>query len=78
MATLEIALTYPVEVNGKVHDKLVLQTKVAAVRRKRGNGSLGGLAALFNVSPNVIAELDESDLQAVTHRLDEYLTNLEG
>lgn len=77
-APLEIALNYPVEVGGVVHDKLVLRRKVAAVRRKRGNGALSKLAHFFNVPPAVIGELDETDLENVNNRLEDYLANLEG
>jgi len=75
---LEIALSYPVEVNGVVHDKLVIRNKVAGLQRRRRDAAVAELAHLFDVSPAVIRELDEIDLQIVSGRLDDYLASLEG
>jgi hypothetical protein len=77
-APLEIALNYPVEVNGVVHDSLVVRNQVRSMRRHRGKGTLIRLAHLFNVSPAVIGELDEADLEHVSNRLEEYASSMEG
>ena len=70
-APLEIALDFPVEIStGLIHDRLTVQRYA-----RRGPDFRTSAANLFGVTPEVIDEIDESDLRHITSCLNAYFGN---